>query len=102
MIELGWDSITNPLLSFLKSPEIFPLIGKTFTADNYIQIHNAVARNLLSSSDLKATQHSSYGKGNVIFNKHLYEHAAELDDYIRQQNSIRNRAHNFDKTIADV
>ena len=102
LIELGWDSITNPLLSFLKSPEIFPLIGKTFTADNYIQIHNAVARNLLSSSDLKASQNSSYGKGNVIFNKHLYEHAAELDDYIRQQNSIRNRAHNFEKTIADV
>lgn len=102
LIELGWDSITNPLLSFLKSPEIFPLIGNIFTADNYVQIHNAVARNLLSSGDLKASPNSSYGKGNVIFNKHLYEHAAELEDYIRQQNSIRNRASDFEKTIADV
>ena len=79
--KIGWDSITNPFIKFLKTDVIYNAIGKAFDQAAYISIHNAYVHGYIRQSDLTAAPNSLYKKSNLIFNLHLY--AESLDNFNR-------------------
>lgn len=89
--ELGWDKITNALVAFLKTPNIFNRLGEEITGDVYVHIHNAVARGWLNKQDLLGK--GIFKESNLIFNYKLYTgDTLQIEPYLQQQDRLRKEA----------
>jgi len=90
LFALGWNDVTNPLITFLKQ-NIFRL---NITKETYSVIHNAYVRGQISGADLR--QKGDFGKANIIFNPNLYEKAAvEMVPYLEEQAKFRTQRYSL-------
>ena len=89
LVKVGWDTKSNPILKLLKTTKIYNLLGETFTRVAYTAIHNALARNYLNPKDLEASDSSTFGASNIIFNTNLYKSVDDIDSYLYNQSRLR-------------
>ena len=97
---IGWDARTNPVIAFMKRPEIFALIGDKFTKSTYDVLHNALANQELTLRDFTGNEASTFGLGNLIFNLNLYDQAIlDMVKYLKSQARLRQHASELPNNI---
>ena len=90
--KFGFDSISNPFISFLKN-----YIDKlNITKEKYVGLHNAVANNLVSVDVLKDIKNSIYKEADLLINPNLYVQSNEnIYKYLGIQQRLAKEHHNL-------
>jgi len=96
LIEVGWDSLTNPFVKYLKDRESLLASGK-INLETFVPIYNAWVNRILTLSDIRGT--GTFKEYNVIFNNELFNVGNDLQNYLKLQNAVRQRASDFNATL---
>lgn len=87
LINLGFDNILNPFITYLKENNSNKL--DWFTRESYTALHNAVVNKLVTLDDIKGI--GKFKKENLIFNKPLFSLSeAEVTEYLSAQKILLN------------